>query len=290
MKKFFKSFIGIAIIILLLTIIFRLVNIRVHDSALNQPIKTEISNKFKTSVLEKNISDEKDTNKQKDDLKQSESEESKQSFNTNEANISNVSKSIKNQTDIMVLVNKTNTFNSDFVPSNLVKANVSFAAGTPKEEMMMRKEAADALKNMFTAASKSGIKLLGVSGYRSYESQREIYNQKLNSNGRAYVDNYVANPGQSEHQTGLAMDVGREIPKNSKFVDFGETKEGIWLKNNAHNYGFILRYPRGKENITGYNYEPWHIRYVGEKAAKEMKSKGLVLEEYLESTYASKTN
>jgi LAS superfamily LD-carboxypeptidase LdcB len=131
---------------------------------------------------------------------------------------------------------------------------------------------------MFAAAKESGINLCGVSGYRPYESQESLYNEKLKSLGQDYVDNYVAYPGQSEHQTGLAMDVGIQGVNS---YDFGKSQEGRWVRNNAQYYGFIIRYPEEKQNITGCSYEPWHVRYVGKDAALTIKAQNLTLEEYL---------
>lgn len=197
---------------------------------------------------------------------------------TNDKEYSNESGEIQNPSDLLVLVNKEYHLDQDFVPKDLVKADVLFRQGVTQEEMKMKKDAASALKKMFSDAKKQGINLCGVSGYRSFMAQESIFNQETMARGIDYAEHYVAYPGQSEHQTGLAMDVGAA---DGKVQDFGKAKEGIWIKNNAQNYGFILRYPYGKENITGYSYEPWHIRYVGLKAAKEIKSNNMVLEEYL---------
>ena len=146
----------------------------------------------------------------------------------------------------------------------------------------MQKNAADALKEMFDDAAKQGLKLFGVSAYRSFASQQSLYNEKLKSRGKSYVDSYVAFPGESEHQTGLAIDIrGTVSAYNANIKDFGETKEGIWVRNNAQNFGFIIRYPKGKESITGYSYEPWHVRYVGQDAAEKIKDSNIVLEEYV---------
>ena len=121
-----------------------------------------------------------------------------------------------------------------------------------------------------------------VSGYRSYATQNAIYQAKLKAAGLEYTSKYVAYPGQSEHQTGLAMDVTNEAGVQKPLTqDFGQSKEGKWLQANAHVYGFIIRYPAGKEGITGYNYEPWHIRYVGPDVAKIIQAQDLTLEEYL---------
>lgn len=135
--------------------------------------------------------------------------------------------------------------------------------------------AANALKKLQEAAKKEGFSMPLVSGYRSYETQKRIYNNYISIWGQEYTDTTSARPGHSEHQTGLAFDVGKLTSS------YGETKEGIWLKNNCYKYGFIIRYLKGKENITGYSYEPWHIRYVGVDIATYIMENNLTLEEYL---------
>lgn len=137
------------------------------------------------------------------------------------------------------------------------------------------KTASNALSNLQKEANKNGFSLTLISGYRSYSTQNIIYNNYIKRWGQEYTDTVSARPGHSEHQTGLAFDVGQL--SNS----YGETKEGIWLKENCYKYGFILRYLKGKEDITGYAYEPWHIRYVGVDVATEIMQKNLTLEEYL---------
>lgn len=120
----------------------------------------------------------------------------------------------------------------------------------------------------------SGVNLYEVSGYRSYATQNRIYYNYVASDGKAEADTYSARPGHSEHQSGLALDV------NSLSNSFANTAEGKWLADNCHKYGFILRYPKGKTDKTGYIYEPWHIRYVGTERATKIYDSGLCLEEY----------
>ena len=124
-------------------------------------------------------------------------------------------------------------------------------------------------------AAKAGHSIPLVSGYRSYSYQAQLYDSYVARDGQAAADRYSARPGHSEHQSGLAMDVGA-IDNN-----YGQTPAGQWLNAHCAEYGFILRYPQGKESITGYMYEPWHIRYVGSAAAKAIMANGLTLEEYL---------
>lgn len=139
----------------------------------------------------------------------------------------------------------------------------------------VNKEAYDALKIMQADANALGLNLALQSGFRSYTTQTTIYNNYVKKYGVKLTDTFSARPGHSEHQTGLAFDVGQI--KDS----FANTKESKWLEQNAHLYGFIIRYPKGKQNITGYKYEPWHIRYLGKENAKKVKESGKTLEEYL---------
>ena len=136
-------------------------------------------------------------------------------------------------------------------------------------------EANAALEKLQLAARDAGYSAKLVSGYRSYDSQSIIYNRYVSKWGQEYTDTVSARPGHSEHQTGLAFDVG-ELSSS-----YGNTAEGKWLVQNCYKYGFILRYLKGKENITGYAYEPWHIRYVGVEVATYIMQNNLTLEEYL---------
>lgn len=130
-------------------------------------------------------------------------------------------------------------------------------------------------KKLTEDAKKEGLDIYLGSGYRSYKDQVLVYNSYVETDGKEKADTYSARPGYSEHQTGLVIDV------NTINDAFGETKEAAWLAEHAHEYGFIIRYPKGKENITGYKYEPWHIRYVGSKVATDIYERGISLEEYL---------
>lgn len=184
--------------------------------------------------------------------------------------------------DFLILVNREHNIPEDYIPDDLTEVNIRFAVGTEREQKMMKAVAAKALEELFKEAEKENIILYGVSGYRSYEYQKQLYERKVKAVGKEEADKYVAAPGQSEHHTGLAMDVMNESAVSVLTESFAETREGKWLAENAHRFGFIIRYPKGKESITGYNYEPWHIRYVGVEAATEIKTRGIVLEEYLQ--------
>ena len=134
---------------------------------------------------------------------------------------------------------------------------------------------------MFKVALDEGnFRLYARSGYRSYKTQEGLYTAAVERDGKDQADKYSAMPGRSEHQAGLAVDITSEGMNYRLEEGFGATPEGIWAAKNAHRFGFILRYPRGKEDITGYSYEPWHFRYVGEILAGEIFRRGLTLEEF----------
>ena len=136
-------------------------------------------------------------------------------------------------------------------------------------------ETESAFNTLSEAAANEGLDIYLSSGFRSYETQARIYGSYVDSYGQESADTFSARPGYSEHQTGLAIDV------NTIDDSFAGTPEAEWLANHAHEYGFIIRYPKGKESITGYKYEPWHIRYLGVEKATEVYNSGLTLEEFL---------
>ncbi|EFI67075.1 M15 family metallopeptidase [Lysinibacillus sp. HST-98] len=143
-------------------------------------------------------------------------------------------------------------------------------------------EAREALNQMLAAAKQQGFDLVAFSGYRSFEYQTTLYDNYVKRDGQAAADRYSARPGYSEHQTGLAFDIGERGKEDVWLTEaFGETPAGQWLFAHAQEYGFILRFPQNKEEITGYMYESWHYRYVGKEIAKEITKKNITLEEYL---------
>lgn len=188
---------------------------------------------------------------------------------------------VTNPTSTVVIVNKQRELASTYKPTDLVKPDVpfSFAGESPKK--YMRKPAAAALEKLFAGAKQDGISLKAVSGYRSYASQKAIFDRNADLKGEAVANQTSAHPGQSEHQTGLAIDVSSASANYELEPSFGKTKEGKWLKAHAAQYGFIIRYGEGKEKLTGYTYEPWHIRYVGVFIAQEITKQGLTLEQYM---------
>lgn len=185
----------------------------------------------------------------------------------------------KDETNL-ILVNKENILEENYVPENLVDLKTAFISNGDLKVNKLAAEAAEALEKLFKAAAEDKIYLLGVSGYRAFDYQKQLFESEVEVFGNIQANRYVAKPGESEHQTGLAMDI---LSKDYEILDegFKNTKAYKWLQDNCGNYGFIIRYPEDKEEITGYEFEPWHIRYVGVDAAKVIMKENITLEEYL---------
>lgn len=185
-------------------------------------------------------------------------------------------------TTITYLVNRNHPLPEDFVPEGLTTPDVLFPfADTSIDKAKMTPEAGEALAVLFDAAyEEAKLTLYGVSAYRSFARQYTIYATNLATQGIAHTNRYSAAPGRSEHQTGLAIDISCASEGFGLETTFADTPEGIWIAENAHRFGFILRYPKDKEHITGYNYEPWHLRYVGTELAAYLFETGLTLDEY----------
>lgn len=179
--------------------------------------------------------------------------------------------SIDDPTSLWVIVNKTRPMNPiTYIPSDLLRANISAI-----QDLRMRAEVGAASEAMFAAAqSEAGISLSLLSAFRSFEAQTRIYNGWVGSLGQEGADLTSARPGHSEHQTGLAIDLGTTPALCSLDPCFATTPAGEWLAANAHRFGFILRYSEGSTPITGYEFEPWHYRYVGLELAAELNALG----------------
>ena len=178
--------------------------------------------------------------------------------------------SLSDPTSIWVVVNKQRPLNPlNFVPPDLVVPSVPLRV-PGNESMQLRSVSASALQTLFAAAAKQGINLMLSSGYRSYSYQLSLYNSYVNSIGQAAADASSARPGHSEHQTGLAADIEPLSQKCDVSQCFGQLPEGQWLVANAYKYGFIIRYTTSNQAYTGYEAEPWHIRYVGVALSTEM--------------------
>ncbi len=181
---------------------------------------------------------------------------------------------ITNQDDLLVLVNKYHKLSNNYAPSDLETINSKYQwLGRSNQ---LRHDAKIAFEEMCEAATKDNIYIYAGSGYRSYATQKALYNRYVNQDGFAAAETYSARASYSEHQTGLAMDIANK----SGFISKGD-KEYEWLVNNSYKYGFILRYPEGKEKITGYMYEEWHYRYLGKDVAKDVYNSKLTYDEYL---------
>ncbi len=172
-----------------------------------------------------------------------------------------------------VLVNKFNYLGSDYIPNNLELLDNSYA----KSGIYLVKEAKDMLEKLITAAKEDGLNIRVTSAYRSYSYQVNLYNNYVKTDGEKLADTYSARPGYSEHQTGLVVDVTRSF---DNFNNFENTEEYKWMLEHASDYGFILRYPKDKEEITTYTFEAWHYRYVGVDLAKKIKESNLTFDEY----------
>ncbi|HAX72913.1 MAG TPA: hypothetical protein DCY20_05265 [Firmicutes bacterium] len=196
-------------------------------------------------------------------------------------------KSIQNPNALMVLVNKNYALSSSYKPSDLRILNVTSVNGT----IYLRSEAASQAEALFAAAAnEEGLTLLGRSGYRSYQTQSDLYSSYVKNNGQAAADTFSARPGHSEHQTGLALDITASSVNSELTTSFGYTTEGQWVKENAHRFGFIISYPAGRESETGYQYEPWHIRYVGVDTATQIYQNNWILDQYVISAGLISTN
>ena len=177
----------------------------------------------------------------------------------------------------LFLVNRQWMVTEAYEPAKLDMSDV------PGQVRKMRPEAAEALREMFAACKEeTGLTLLSVSGYRSYAKQDGLFRAKLRNVKKnvAKAMEYVAPPGASEHQTGLAMDIGQKH-KETLEVSFAKTEGGIWCRENCWRFGFILRYGEEWEDVTGYKYEPWHFRYVGKEFAKEIHDANIPYETWL---------
>jgi D-alanyl-D-alanine carboxypeptidase len=188
----------------------------------------------------------------------------------------------ENQDSIVALVNKNSHLSEDYIPADLEYVDIPFSFSERVEKRMLRHEAAVALAELVATAKEAGLNIYGVSGYRSYNTQVSIFNYNVGRfSGEEEANRISARPGESEHQTGLVMDVSTAAVNYALEQSFDRTPEYAFIRDNAHNYGFVVRYPNGKEDITGYMYEPWHLRYFGPELATALYEAGQTYEEYL---------
>lgn len=182
-------------------------------------------------------------------------------------------KKTKYLNEIYILINKYLYMPNDYVPNNLEEINSKYTNGTKK----LVREAKTKFEEMAETANKEGYTIRAISAFRSYEYQKGLYDNYAEKDGYQIADTYSARPGYSEHQTGLVVDIDNGV---IDYNNFENAKEFSWMQKNAYKYGFILRYPKGKEDITGYTYESWHYRYVGEKIARYIKENNITFDEY----------
>lgn len=181
---------------------------------------------------------------------------------------------------LLLLVNKEHALTRNDKPADLAPIRY-FASDRSPESRFLREEAANQFHQLVEAAAKEDLTLVMTTAYRSYGFQQILYDNNVKKLGVEEADQISAKPGQSEHQTGLAVDVSSPSADYQLTEQFGETLEGIWVREHASLFGFILRYPSGGKAVTGYNYEPWHLRYVGRTAAAIIHRESLTLEEFL---------
>lgn len=174
-----------------------------------------------------------------------------------------------------MLVNKYHALTKDYQASDIVKTSATYSYANNE----LNSEAYEAYKNLAEAAKADGYTILILSSYRDYEYQNKLWNQRKQAYGTRKADDYAARAGSSEHETGYAIDVADFYDKNDSFKD---TESYQWMLNNAHKYGFILRYPEDKEEITGYKFESWHYRYLGVDLATKVYNEGITFDEYYE--------
>ncbi len=172
-----------------------------------------------------------------------------------------------------ILVNKYIQMKDNYIPENLENLDTSYS----RSGMKLVKNAKIALEKMIQEAKEEGYTIRVMSSYRSYNYQVNLYNRYKEEDGEEKADTYSARPGFSEHQTGLCIDID---DNKLNYTDFENSKSFNWMQENAHKYGYILRYPEDKTEITGYTYESWHYRYVGEKIATYIKKHNITFDEY----------
>ncbi len=239
-----------------------------------------IENKFEelTDKLEDKIETEKEASK--NDNSNSSSENSSGNASTgSSAGLPEVISTLDSDNgDKLILVNKQYTVSENFVPIDLVAIPGHLSTN---QGISIKSETYNAYLAMLADANAAGHEIKICSAYRSYSLQTSLYNNYVANYGVDYANKISAYPGRSEHHTGWALDITSKSMGYGLSQSFINTPEGQWINENCANYGFIIRYPANKTDITGYMYEPWHIRYVGVDAAKDIMARGITLEEYL---------
>lgn len=187
--------------------------------------------------------------------------------------------SIDEPSSLWFIVNKQRPTPAAYSPAGLRQPNVPVRS-SGSSEMLLRDDAASAVEKLVAAAKAEGINLMLVSGYRSYNLQQAVYSGNVAREGQANADKTSARPGHSEHQIGLAADMGAINRACELETCFAQTPEGQWLAQHAPEYGFVIRYPNNMQSVVGYTYEPWHLRYVGTDLSNEVTRAQQVLEQF----------
>lgn len=263
-----------------------------------QIVDTDIDQQTSGSKTEQATNDNKETEKgqnpsdsnekvdQNSDKDAEKTEQAPEQGKTSQNQTSSSSKSedgievVAQPESIPVLVNKHRKLPEEYTPGDLVTTSIPYLSSATAEKRKLRSEAANAIAQLFAGAKADGVDLLGVSGYRSHATQVSLFNYYVSKDGYEKARTYSAVPGTSEHETGLAIDVTGGDGRCPAEECFGGTIAAKWLQENVADYGFIIRYPEGKDSVTGYKYEPWHLRYVGKNIAKDIMNRSITLEEY----------
>lgn len=193
---------------------------------------------------------------------------------------------VADPTSIYLVASKLSKLPDGYNPDDLIEPEIPFYFEEYMEKRNLRAVAAHALEDLINGALEEDIHILGASGYRSYARQESIYSNNVANRGQEATDKVSSRPGHSEHQTGLAMDVTSASVGYALNESLGDQPEGQWLAEHAHDYGFIIRYPEDGYPITGYSYEPWHLRYVGIDTATFLYENHLTYEELIIATQA----
>lgn len=181
---------------------------------------------------------------------------------------------------LWVVINKARKLPSDYAPAGLSAPSIKLRLPSSDPEMSLRHDSGAALAQLFEAAKAKNLQLMLASGYRSYDAQQTVYISEVVSNGQSQADKESARPGYSEHQSGLAADIEPADRSCELQLCFADTTEGKWLDQNSYKFGYVIRYQKNHEQLTGYAYEPWHIRFVGKELAAELHKSNTTMEQF----------
>lgn len=275
MKKIIMSIIVILIIVVGAIFIFGK-----DDESENKEVKTKKNDLASISYYKKEYKERYDNYKKKNKELSNEDVITRVNIGLDNSYYTNTYKTPYPNKDY-ILVNKYIYLGEDYVPDNLEDISTNYS----RSGMRLVSSAKDAFETLAEQALKDNKKVIAMSSYRSYQYQVNLYNRYVANEGVNAADTYSARPGYSEHQTGLCVDVYDGV---IDYTNFEKSDSYNWMMDNAYKYGFILRYPKGKENITGYQYESWHYRYVGKKIAKYIHDNDITFDEYYVRKIADK--